>query len=159
MYKEGNYKNECDVFKMSKKHTGINFETKQSVNTESVPSVVGRRLNLVNPDVSEQEISSALVDPNTQIFQQALMSSSRSSQARSTLSEVQSRHNDILAIERKITELAQMFNELGVMVELQEFQINPISKKAEDTRDNMAQGLAQVTRATKLAAALRRKKW
>jgi syntaxin 1B/2/3 len=158
MLKEGYYENVFDVFKTLKKLTEINSEIKQSVNTESVSTSL-TKLIPVNPDVSEQEISSALVDPNTQIFQQALMSSTRSSQARSKLSEVQSRHNDILVIERKITELAQMFNELGIIIELQNDQIDQIVIQAEDTRDNIAQGLAQVTRATKLAAAVRRRKW
>ena len=52
-----------------------------------------------------------------------------------------------------------MFNELGVMVEIQGVQIDPIVQQADNTRDNMAKGLAEVTRAAKLAAALRRKKW
>ena len=114
---------------------------------------------IVNPDVTEQELSSALSDPSTQIFQQALMTSTRTSQARSTLSEVQSRHNDILAIERKIQELAQMFTELGVMVELQEIPIDNIDRQADQVKTTTAEGLEQVSRATKLARAVRRKKW
>jgi syntaxin 1B/2/3 len=109
--------------------------------------------------MTEEELSTALSDPNSQIFSQALMSSTRSSQARSALTEVQSRHNDIVAIERKITELAQMFTELGVMVEFQEQYIDNISTQAEQTQVTMEQGLQQVSRATKLAAAARRKKW
>jgi syntaxin 1B/2/3 len=109
--------------------------------------------------MSDQELSTALSDPDTQIFQQALMSSTRSSQAQSTLSEVQSRHNDILAIERKITELAQMFNELGVMVELQEVHMDNIGTQAENTTTTMVAAQEQVSRARNLAAAARRKRW
>jgi syntaxin 1B/2/3 len=87
------------------------------------------------------------------------MTSTRTSQARSTLSEVQSRHNDILAIERKIQELAQMFTELGVMVELQEIPIDNIDRQADQVKTTTAEGLEQVSRATKLARAVRRKKW
>jgi syntaxin 1B/2/3 len=114
---------------------------------------------IVNPDISEAEISQALVDPNSQIFQQALLSSTRSSQARSTLSEVQSRHNEIISIERKIVELSQMFTELNVMISLQDDQIEPIVAQADNTRQTISQGLEQVSRATKLARAVRRKKW
>ena len=114
---------------------------------------------IVNPDVTEQELSTALSDPNTQIFQQALLTSTRSSQARSTLSEVQSRHNDILAIERKIQELAQLFTELGVMVELQELPIEEVARQTENIKTTTAEGVAQVSRAAKLARAVRRKKW
>jgi syntaxin 1B/2/3 len=113
----------------------------------------------VNPDISEAEISQALIDPNSQIFQQALLSSTRSSQARSTLSEVQSRHNEIISIERKIIELSQMFTELNVMISLQDEQIDPIVTQADNTREVIAEGLKQVSRATRLARAVRRKKW
>ena len=113
----------------------------------------------VNPDASETEISAALDDPNTPIFQQALLSSSRSTQARTTLREVQSRHNDIVAIERKVTELGQLFNELAIVVEAQEEQIEPIVQRADETQLHMKDAEAQVSRAVKLAQAVRRKKW
>lgn len=109
--------------------------------------------------MTDSQINTALTDPNTQIFTQALLSSTRSSQARTALSEVQSRHNDILSIERKITELAQMFNELGVMIEIQEQPLENISQQAQQTQSTMEQGMQQVSRATRLAAAARRKKW
>jgi syntaxin 1B/2/3 len=114
---------------------------------------------VVNKDASEQEISAALDDPNTQIFQQALLSSSRSSQAQTTLRDVQSRHNDIVAIERKVTELAQLFNELAIVIEAQEQHIEPIVQKADETQLHMKDAEAQVSRAVKLAQAVRRKKW
>lgn len=104
-------------------------------------------------------MSSALSDPQTQIFQQALLSSTRSSQARSTLSEVQSRHNDILDIERKLAELAAMFNELAVTVQFGEVNIDNAYKQAEDVQDKNRQGLESLNRTTEIMKAIRRKKW
>jgi syntaxin 1B/2/3 len=146
---------------MSKSNTGISSEREQYVSTKSVVNRVPGKItyDVVNPDVTQEELASALSDPSTQIFQQALLSSTRSSQARSTLVEVQSRHNDILAVERKLTELAQMFNELSVMVELQEVQIDPIMQHSENARVTIEQASERVSRATELARAVRRKKW
>ena len=104
-------------------------------------------------------MTSALSDPNTQIFQQALLSSTRSSQARSTLSEVQSRHNDIIVIERKVTELAQLFNELDLTVELQEVPIDRINEQSDRTQVTLKSAVEEVDRATRIARAVRRKKW
>jgi syntaxin 1B/2/3 len=114
---------------------------------------------IVNPGATNEEISKALSDPNTQIFQQALLRATRSSQARSALTEVKSRHNDILAIEKKIHELSQMFNELGVMVELQELPIDDAAGHAANTEIRIREGVKEVTRAEKYLRALRRKKW
>ena len=52
-----------------------------------------------------------------------------------------------------------MFTELGVMVEFQEQPIENISHQAGQTQATMEAGLQQVSRATKLARAARRKKW
>ena len=130
-----------------------------SLPSPSAPACFDSILMIVNPDITEEELSSALSDPNTQIFTQSLLTSTRSSQAQRTLSEVQSRHNDILAIERKIHELAQMLTELGVMVTWQEEHIDNIHQQSERTAVTMEQGLQQVSRATRLARAARRKKW
>jgi len=157
---EENFKNESNFFNPSRKFTEIKFVTEPFVNTGLVKSPLGNESNqVVNPDATEQELSTALSDPNTQIFQQALMASTRTSQARSTLSEVQSRHNDIVAIERKIQELAQMFTELGVMVELQEVAIDNVGRQAENVKTTTEEGSKEVGRAVKLARAIRRKKW
>lgn len=118
-----------------------------------------QELKAVNPDATDEEISLALSDPNTQIFQQALLQSTRFSQARSALTEVQSRHNDILTIERKIQELSHMFNELGVMVEFQEVHIDTTVRQAEATQQTMQRGLEEIKRTEKLLRAIRRKKW
>ena len=137
----------------------INFGIELFDNMRLVKFFLVEGLMVVNPGMSEEELSSALSDPNTQIFSQALMSSTRSSQAQSTLREVQSRHDDILDIERKIHELGMLFTELGVMVEFQEVHIDRIDEQAAGTEDVLRQGVVQVSRARDLAAAVRRKKW
>jgi syntaxin 1B/2/3 len=52
-----------------------------------------------------------------------------------------------------------MFTELNVMISLQDEQIDPIATQADNTRETIAQGLEQVSQATRLARAVRRKKW
>ena len=87
------------------------------------------------------------------------MSSTRHGEARSALREVQSRHQDIQKIERTITELAQLFNEMSIMIEVQEQAIDNIEQKAQETELQMESGLQETERAVKSARAARRKKW
>ena len=87
------------------------------------------------------------------------MSSSRHGEARSALREVQSRHEDIKRIERTITELAQLFNEMSIMIEVQETKIDHIEVKAQETEVQMEQGLRETERAVVSARAARKKKW
>jgi len=87
------------------------------------------------------------------------MTSSRHGEARSALREVQSRHEDIKRIERTITELAQLFNEMSIMIEVQETMIDHIEAKAQETEVQMEQGLQETERAVVSARAARKKKW
>jgi len=119
-----------------------------------------RQLRIVKPDASQQEIQAAIDDDQGgQIFSQALMTSTRHGEARSALREVQSRHQDIQKIERTITELAQLFNEMSIMIEVQEQAIDNIETKAQETETQMESGLQHTEAAVVSARAARRKKW
>src|SRR5271170_6560155 len=87
------------------------------------------------------------------------MTSTRHGEARSALREVQSRHQDIQKIERTITELAQLFNEMSIMIEVQEQAIDNIETKAQETETQMESGLQATNAAVVSARAARRKKW
>src|SRR5271170_1549042 len=87
------------------------------------------------------------------------MTSTRHGEARSALREVQSRHQDIQKIERTITELAQLFNEMSIMIEVQEQAIDNIETKAQETETQMESGLQHTEAAVVSARAARRKKW
>ena len=87
------------------------------------------------------------------------MTSTRHGEARSALREVQSRHQDIQKIERTITELAQLFNEMSIMIEVQESAIDNIETKAQETETQMEGGLQATEQAVVKARSARRKKW
>ena len=87
------------------------------------------------------------------------MTSTRHGEARSALREVQSRHQDIQKIERTITELAQLFNEMSIMIEVQETAIENIEQKAQETETQMESGLQHTEQAVVKARSARRKKW
>ena len=70
---------------------------------------------VVKPDASPDEVKAVVDDDQGgQIFSQALMNSNRYGEARSAYREVQERHADIKKIERTLTELAQLFNDVGI---------------------------------------------
>lgn len=72
-----------------------------------------RQYKIVKPDATPQEVKAALDDDQGgQIFSQALLNSNRHGEAKGALREVQERHEDIKKIEKTITELAQLFNEV-----------------------------------------------
>ena len=54
-------------------------------------------------------------DQGGQVFSQALMNSNRYGDARSAYRDVQERHRDIKNIEKTLTELAQLFNDVSLL--------------------------------------------
>ncbi|KAI9472012.1 MAG: t-SNARE [Benjaminiella poitrasii] len=118
---------------------------------------VERQIRIVKQDVTEEELD-AIIDsdqPN-QIFAQSLL---RSSQAKAVLSEVQTRHDDIKRIQKTILELAQLFEDMQMMVEEQGEVLDQIENNAENTRADLEQGVKHVNKAIMLARSTRAKKW
>ena len=119
-----------------------------------------REYRIVRPDATPAEVQAAVEDSDgRQIFSQALMSSTRHGEAKQALSEVQSRHQDILKIEKTITELAQLFNDMSILIEEQNEPIEQISNRADVVRTDVEGGLQSTEQAVKSARAARRKRW
>jgi len=119
-----------------------------------------RQFKIVKPDASPEEIKAVVNDDQGgQIFSQALMSSNRYGEARSAYREVQERHEDIKRIEKTLTELAQLFNDMSVMVEQQDEQINVIETTAASIEKDTEAGLGYTEKAVTSARAARKKRW
>ncbi|CAG8532281.1 3584_t:CDS:2 [Diversispora eburnea] len=117
---------------------------------------MSRQYRVVNPDASEQEIENYLSDPSGQPFQQALL---RTDKAKDAMAYVQQRHGDIILIEQTIAELAQLFNEMQLQVEVQDTVLTEIDEKVQIVTEDTEKGADHVGRAYELALAARKKKW
>ncbi|KAK4517205.1 uncharacterized protein ATC70_000537 [Mucor velutinosus] len=121
---------------------------------------VERQIRIVNQDVTAEEVDAIIdSDQQNQIFAQSLMQNSRSGQAKAVLSEVQTRHDDIKRIQKTILELAQLFEDMQMMVEEQGKVFDQIENNAENTQADLEQGVKHVDRAIILARSTRAKKW
>lgn len=118
-----------------------------------------RQYRIVRPDATDAEVREAVEDPNTQIFQQALLQSDRRGQAQSTLSAVRARHDAIQDIEKKFIELAQLFQDLDNIVVQQDAMVQNIEMKGEEVHDNVVKGNEEIGGAIVKARSARRKKW
>jgi syntaxin 1B/2/3 len=85
------------------------YQDSQSEFKRSQQKTLRRQLKIANPSLTDDQLEAAVQagDGQDHIFMQAL-SSSRHDQAVAALDDVQSKHREILAIERSISELAQV---------------------------------------------------
>jgi len=118
-----------------------------------------RQFKIVKPDATPEEIRAVVNDEQGgAIFSQALMSA-RYTDSRAAYREVQERHEDIKRIERTIAELAQLFNDMSILVEQQDDTINVIETQAETVMKDTEVGLGHTEKAVDSARAARKKRW
>lgn len=119
-----------------------------------------RQFKIVKPDATPEEVRAVVNDENGgQIFSQALMNSSRYGESRAAYREVQERHQDIKRIEQTIAELAQLFNDMSMLVEQQDETINTIQATAELVEKDMEAGVQHTGKAVVSARSARKKRW
>jgi syntaxin 1B/2/3 len=119
-----------------------------------------RQFKIVKPDATPDEVRAVVEDDQGgQIFSQALMSSNRYGESRAAYREVQERHEDIKRIERTIAELAQLFNDMSILVEQQDETINIIEAQAGEVEKDVETGLGYTEKAVGSARAARKKRW
>jgi len=123
---------------------------------------VERQFKIVKPDATAEEINAVVNDTNGaggQIFAQALTSSTRYSESRMAYREAQERHEEILRIEQNIAELAQLMNDMSVLVAQADEQIDNIETTAGKVQTDMEQGVKETETAVVHARRARKMRW
>jgi len=119
-----------------------------------------RQFKIVKPDATAEEVKAVVNDEQGgQIFSQALLNSNRYGESRAAYREVQERHEDIKRIESTLAELAQLFNDMSVLVEQQDETINVIETTATAVEKDTEAGLGYTEKAVVSARAARKKRW
>ncbi|GJE95194.1 t-SNARE complex subunit [Phanerochaete sordida] len=137
-----------------------NYQTAEQQYRTKYKQRMERQFKIVKPDASPEEVKAVVNDDSGgQIFSQALLNSNRYGEAKSAYREVQERHEDIKKIEKTLTELAQLFNDMSVLVEQQDEQINVIETTAAEVEKDTEVGLQYTEKAVDSARAARKKRW
>ncbi|KAF9520287.1 hypothetical protein BS47DRAFT_1387328 [Hydnum rufescens UP504] len=121
---------------------------------------VERQFRIVKPEATPEEIREVVENPEAggQIFSNAVATSNRYGESRAAYKEVQDRHQDIKRIEVTLSELAQLFNDMAVIISEDDDKIDDIVKQAKGAQDDVERGLVHTEEATRHARAARKKK-
>ncbi|KAI5811304.1 t-SNARE, partial [Peziza echinospora] len=118
-----------------------------------------RQYRIVKPDATQEEIDRAVESGETQIFSQAIMSSSRTSNAQTTLGAVRARHAEIQRIEQTLVQLVQLFEDMAREVEAAEPVIMKVEEQTVYAHQELVRGNEELIVAKKHAWNTRRNKW
>ncbi|KAI0002763.1 t-SNARE [Xylariaceae sp. FL0662B] len=137
-----------------------NYRAEETSFSQRYRDQIARQYRIVNPEATEAEVHEAANTDwgNEGVFQTALRTN-RTGQATSVLGAVRARHNELQRIERTITELAAMFQDLAVLVEQQEAYVAQAETNAENTTKYIDEGNTHVKRGIISARNARKYKW
>ncbi|XP_053882256.1 syntaxin-4 [Malaclemys terrapin pileata] len=107
--------------------------------------------------VSDEELEQMLESGQTEVFVSNIMKDTRVT--KQALNEIETRHDEILKLERSIQELHDMFTYLAIEVELQGEMIDRIEKNILDSEDYVKKGHVHLSSARESQKKARKKKF
>ncbi|KAI8962869.1 t-SNARE [Daldinia sp. FL1419] len=136
------------------------YQKEENAYSQRYREQIARQYRIVNPDATEEEVRNAADADwgNEGVFQTALRSN-RAGQASSVLGAVRARHNELQRIERTLIELANMFQDLAILVEVQDNAVNEAVNNAENTTKYIDEGNTHVQKGIVHARNRRKLKW
>jgi len=136
-----------------------NYQLIEKENRAKSRQRVERQLKIVKPDATPEEVAAAFEGGDEQIFAQALTTSTRYGESRAAYREVQGRQEDLRKMEQTLAELAQLFIDMGTLIEQQEAVITAVEDTARDVEGNTEKALQHTSEATDHARSYRKGRW
>lgn len=102
---------------------------------DSCKSRIKVKLEIAECPRTDEEIEQMLESDNLQIFTQGILMDTQ--QARQNAADIEARHEDILKLEKSISELHELFQDLATLVSTQGDLIDTIQHNVNSTRDHV----------------------
>ncbi|KAJ3158508.1 Plasma membrane t-SNARE, secretory vesicle fusion [Geranomyces michiganensis] len=138
--------------------TAREFSAVQTEARNAYRGQMSRQYAIARPGATREEIENAVDHTDGPVFQQELLSSRVGEQGRA-LRAVQSRHEELVKIEKSINELFELFQEMQALLDTQQIQINTIGEHIDETDKNIDGASKQMTKAIRSAKSRRKLKW
>ncbi|NP_001086322.1 syntaxin 3 L homeolog [Xenopus laevis] len=117
---------------------------------------IQRQLEITGKSTTDEELEEMLESGNPSIFTSGIINDSQIS--RQALSEIESRHRDIVRLESSLKELHDMFMDIAMLVENQGTLIDRIENNMDESVGFVERAVADTKKAVKFQSDARRKK-
>ncbi|KAJ3212473.1 Plasma membrane t-SNARE, secretory vesicle fusion [Entophlyctis luteolus] len=132
------------------------FQAAQRAFKSKYKARMEREIRIARPDATPQEIARALDSSSGAAFSQQLLAS-RNEKQRRALEEVQDRHTELQKIERSMSELFDLFQEMNAMIEQQQTLINNVEANVENAVEYLDSGSKELSKAIVYRKSTRKK--
>ncbi|KAJ8323248.1 hypothetical protein BDV3_004344 [Batrachochytrium dendrobatidis] len=116
-----------------------------------------RQCLVVKPNATNQEIEQMMDGDKSQMFAKQIVNTGQRQEARKALEDIQSKHKDVVKIEKSILELQQLFMDMAVLVAAQGEVIDQIAVHIDNAANDTEAGAQSLAQATKLQKKSRKK--
>ncbi|XP_013870230.1 syntaxin-4 [Austrofundulus limnaeus] len=117
---------------------------------------IQRQLKITGNNVTDEELDAMLESGQTDVFTQNILIDAKAT--KQALNEIESRHDEILKLEKSITELHQMFQYLAMEVEAQGEMVDRIETNIKQSCDYVEKAKDNVEKAVTYQSSARKKK-
>ncbi|XP_077057127.1 syntaxin-4 [Siphateles boraxobius] len=117
---------------------------------------IQRQLKITGNNVTDEELESMLESGQTDVFTQNILNDAKAT--RQALNEIESRHDEIIKLERSIKELHDMFQYLAMEVEAQGEMVDHIEENIKSSHDYVEKAVDQTRKAAETSKKVRKKK-
>uniref|UniRef100_UPI00358E85D8 syntaxin-1A n=1 Tax=Myxine glutinosa TaxID=7769 RepID=UPI00358E85D8 len=132
------------------------YNSTQTDYRERCKNRIQRQLEITGKTTTNEELEDMLESGNPAIFTSGIQMDSKID--KQAMSEIESRHNDIIKLETSIRELHDMFVDMAMLVESQGEMIDRIEYNVEHSVDYVERAVSDTKKAVKYQSKARRKK-
>eukprot|EP00122_Pirum_gemmata_P007319 Pgem_evm1s6716 len=129
----------------------------QETSRDQYRNFVRKQYQIVKPNASEAEIQQALSANGGSIFANEVVSAQHQ-QAKKALEDIKDRHQELLALEKNIRELAMLFQDMAMLIAGQGQALDRIDNNVENAADYVNDAKVELHEGVKLQSAARKKK-
>eukprot|EP01125_Pyxidicula_operculata_P005965 TRINITY_DN2084_c0_g1_i1.p1 TRINITY_DN2084_c0_g1~~TRINITY_DN2084_c0_g1_i1.p1 ORF type:complete len:266 (-),score=59.83 TRINITY_DN2084_c0_g1_i1:84-881(-) len=120
------------------------YQSLQSRHNEEVRNLVISQVKIVKPNATEEEVENVIQSGGDQIF------ATSKSAAQDSLNYIKDRHNEIVALEKSLEEVHQLFVDMAVLVEEQSEKINRIAFQVANVKKDILAATEDLREAKKI---------
>lgn len=138
------------------------FQTMQTTYQAKYRQQLERQYLIVKPTATREELDRLTQSSSsdaTSMMNQQIFAMANKAQAQKTLAEMKERHQDIVAIEKSLRELHQMFVDMAMIVEQQGETLDKIEDHISNTMEYTETAAIEMRGAVSRQRGLQKKKW
>ena len=126
------------------------YQSSQQKYKTDIKKKVKRQVQIVKPDATDEDIDTVMRSEGgrDEMLKQSILAGGINDQVRTTYAKVESKYQDVLALEQSVAELHQMFLDFALLTEQQgelldqiEFQVKQAADYVEDGNVDVYEGI------------------